>query len=70
MTAVFDGAKSPLLSTSDCLLGLRTRNQGDFWAVQELISDISPDRWARMLSNPPSPQAIAQAKATWGITDD
>ena len=69
MATIFNGAKSPLLPASDDLLALRTRNQGDFWAVQELISDISPDRWARMLSNPPSPQAIAQAKATWGITE-
>ena len=68
MAAIFNGVKSPLSPTSDDLLALRTRNQGDFWAVQELISDISHDRWARMLINPPSPQAIAQVKATWGIT--
>ena len=68
MTTVFDGAKSPLLPTSDCLLGLRIRNQGDYWAFQERISDMGDDRWARMLSNPPSPQAIASARAAWGFT--
>jgi hypothetical protein len=39
-------------------------------AVQERIAETSHDRWARMLSNPPSPQAIAAARAAWGVTGD
>ena len=54
---------------ADELLALQKRNLQREQAVQERISETSHDRWARMLSNPPSPQAISQAKAAWGISD-
>ncbi len=51
-------------------LALQKRNRQSDQAVQELIAETSHDRWARMLSNPPSPQAIAAARAAWGVTGD
>ena len=55
-------------SASDEFLALQKRNLQRDRAVQERISETSHDRWARMLSNPPSPKAIAQARAAWEIT--
>ena len=55
---------------ADDFLTLQKRNRQSDRAVQERISETSPDWWARMLSNPPSPQAIAAARAAWGITGD
>ena len=55
---------------ADDFLTLQKRNRQSDQAVQERISETNHDRWARMLSNPPSPQAIAQARAAWGITGD
>ena len=55
---------------ADDFLRLQKRNRQSDRAVQERISETSHDRWARMLSNPPSPQAIAAARAAWGVTGD
>ena len=55
---------------ADDFLTLQKRNRQSDRAVQERISETSPDWWARMLSTPPSPQAIAAARAAWGITGD
>ena len=55
---------------ADDFLTLQKRNRQSDRAVQERISETSHDRWARMLSNPPSPQAIAAARAAWGVTGD
>ena len=54
---------------ADDLLALQKRNRQSDRAVHERTSESSHDRWARMLSNPPSPQAIAAAKAAWGISE-
>ena len=54
---------------ADDLLALQKRNRQTDWAVQARASETSHDRWARMLSNPPSPQAIAQARAAWGVSE-
>ena len=54
---------------ADDLLALQKPNRQADRAVQARTSETSHDRWARMLSNPPSPQAIAQARAAWGITE-
>ena len=54
---------------ADDLLALQKRNRQTDRAVQARASETSHDRWARMLSNPPSPQAIAAAKAAWGISE-
>ena len=55
-------------SAADEFLALQKRNLQRGRPVQERISETSHDRWARMLSNPRSPQAIAQARAALGIT--
>ena len=55
---------------ADAFLTLQKRNRQSDRTVQECISETSHDRWARMLSNPPSPQAIAAARAAWGVTGD
>ena len=55
-------------SAADEFLALQKRNLQRDRAVQGRISETSHDRWARMLSNPPSPKAIAQARAALGIT--
>ncbi len=55
---------------ADDFLALQKRNLQSEKAVQERISETSHDRWARMLSNPPSPQSIAAARAAWGVTGD
>ena len=55
-------------SAADELLALQKRNRPRERAVQERISENTHDRWARMMRNPPSSEAIAQAKAAWGIT--
>ena len=55
---------------ADDFLALKKRNRQSDSAVKELIFDTSHDRWARMLSNPPSPQASAAARAAWGVTGD
>ena len=55
-------------SAADEFLVLQKRNLQRDWAMQERISETSHDRWARMLSNPPSPKAIAQVRAALGIT--
>ena len=57
-------------SAADEFLALQKRNLQRDRAVQERISETSHDRWARMLSNPPSPQATAAARAAWGVTGD
>ncbi|MEC7738067.1 MAG: hypothetical protein VYE46_04225 [Cyanobacteriota bacterium] len=51
------------------LHALQKRNRHNAQAVQERTSETSHDRWAWMLSNPPSPQAIAKANADWGISE-
>ena len=55
---------------ADDFLALQKRNRQSDQAVQERIAETSHNRWARMLSNPPSPQAIAAARAAWGVTGD
>ena len=57
-------------SAADEFLALQKRNLQRDWAVQERISENTHDRWARMMRNPPSPAAIAQARAAWGITGE
>ena len=53
---------------ADDLVLMQKRNRHNDMAVQTRIAETSHDRWARMLSNPPSPESIAAAKAAWGIT--
>lgn len=55
---------------ADDLLALQKRNRQNDLAVQARASETSHDRWARMLSKPPSPQAIAAARSAWGITGE
>ena len=55
---------------ADDFLMLQKQNRQSDRAVKERISETIHDRWARMLSNPPSPQAIAAARAAWGVTGD